>query len=56
MHSVIIICLTISFFTLIIPDTYNLPSSLSGLSDKKQIIGIISLLIAYYYWNNEKLF
>ena len=55
MHNITIICLIISFVTLITPVS-NSDSDSSFTNKNKQIVGIISLLIAYYYFNNEKLF
>jgi hypothetical protein len=43
----------VGLFLLITPDQYvHLPVS----KKHKQILGIICLLVAYYYFNNEKLF
>ena len=49
---IIFICLLIAFSTLIYPEWF--PFNISKRN--KHIIGIISLLCAYYYYNDEKLF
>ena len=51
MHNIIVLCSVISFFTLIVPDSLPYKNKKT-----KQIIGVVCLLISYYYWNNGKLF
>jgi hypothetical protein len=58
-HKEVIICITIlvSLFTLVMPK--YIPESIFGFhitKKNREIFGIFSLLVAYYYWNNEKLF
>jgi hypothetical protein len=48
-----IVCLLVAFITLITPN-YISPNYLTVKN--KQIVGIIALLVAYYYFNNEKMF
>jgi hypothetical protein len=50
---IIILCLIFAITLIFVPEK-NFPTQLNAKN--RQIIAIISLLIAYYYYNNEKLF
>ena len=50
---IIITCLVLATTLIIVPEK-SFPIQLNAKN--RQIVAIISLLIAYYYYNNEKLF
>jgi hypothetical protein len=53
---VIYVLLTAGLFLLFAPEKYQASLPVTLDSSTRQIVGCIAILVAYYYYNGEKLF